>query len=412
MSPGPGSRHDAVIVGAGPNGLATAAHLQTAGLDVAIFGDPVSFWREHMPRGMLLRSSAKASSIAHPGRERTIESWADEQGRDVRYPFPIEDWIEYATWFQRTAVPQVDPRRVTSVEPRGDGFVTTLDGGEVESDRVIVAAGIAPFAWIPDVVRGLPRSLVSHSVDHPDLSAIAQGRVAVLGRGQSATESAALLRESGAEVELITRSAGVTWLGTVPDGGSAPVARSVRIRALGSRLPIPYPPTEVGGRQTGWASAFPNAFRRLPARAQAYAMQYALRPAAAHWLVERLRETDVTTNATIEHAEPAGEGLRLRLSDGSDRTVDHLLLATGYRVDIAGYPFLGPGLLERIERFEGQPILRSGMESSVPGLYFVGAPAALSFGPVMRFIVGSWYAAPTVARGIARRRQPLLARAY
>jgi pyridine nucleotide-disulfide oxidoreductase len=412
MPPGPAPRRDAVVVGAGPHGLATAAYLRAAGADVAVFGDPISFWRRHMPSGMFLRSSAKASSIAHPGRGRMLEHWAREHGREVRYPFPIEDWIQYATWFQETAVPDVDRRHVTAVERRGDGFVTTTDDGEVESRRVVVAAGIAPFAWYPENLRGLPAGLVSHSVDHRDLATIASGRVAVLGRGQSAVESAALLHELGADLELITRSSGVTWLGTVPDGGSVPVARVAQVRSLAARAPIPYPPTEVGGRSTGWASAFPNAFRRLPAATQDHAMRFALRPAAAHWLVSRMRDTKVTTNVTVDGAEPSGEALRLRLSDGSERTVDHLLLATGYRVDVAGYPFLGAGLLERIERVAGQPVLRPGLESSVPGLHFVGAPAALSFGPVMRFIVGSWYDAPAVARHFAGRRQPLLARAY
>ncbi|MDX6696607.1 MAG: FAD-dependent urate hydroxylase [Solirubrobacteraceae bacterium] len=412
MSPGPAARHQVVVVGAGPHGLASAAYLQAAGVDVAVFGRPLSFWREHMPAGMLLRSSAKASSIAHPGRRHMIEDWAREQGREVRYPFPIEDWIDYASWFQRALVPQVDPRSVTEVERRGEGFVTRLeDGEEVESGRVVVAAGIAPFAWYPEALRGLPETLVSHSVDHRDLAAVARGSVAVLGRGQSAVESAALLRERGADVELIGRS-GVLWLGTVPDGGSVPVARSARLRGLGARAPIPYPPTEVGGRQTGWASAFPNAFRRMPAWAQDYATRYALRPAAAHWLVERMRDAEITTGVTVQSAEPVGDRLRLRLTDGSERTVDHLLLATGYRVDVAGYPFLGRDLLESVQRMGGQPVLRRGMEASVPGLHFVGAPAALSFGPVMRFVVGTWYCGPTVARGIAGGRQPLFARAY
>jgi hypothetical protein len=31
-------------------------------------------------------------------------------------------------------------------------------------------------------------------------------------------------------------------------------------------------------------------------------------------------------------------------------------------------------------------------ESSTPGLHFLGAPAAWSYGPTMRFVSGSWYA--------------------
>jgi cation diffusion facilitator CzcD-associated flavoprotein CzcO len=411
-APSPSTRHDVVIVGAGPHGLAAAAYLRALGADVAIFGEPLSFWRHHMPRGMLLRSSANASSIANPGRRRTLKRWAEHQGRELLYPFPIEDWIDYATWFQRAVAPDADPRSVTGLERRGGRFRITLADGEIESDRVIIAAGIAPFARFPDPARGLPESLVSHSVDHPNLSRIGRGRVAVLGAGQSALESAALLHEAGAEVELIGRADGVLWLGTISNGGSVPMARIAQIRAIGARMPVPYPPTEVGGRSTGWVSAFPDVFRRLPSASQAYATQYALRPAGAHWLLPRLKHVKMTTGVRVERAERVGDRLGLRLSDGTERSVDHLLLGTGYDVDIARYPFLSGQLLEQIERIGGQPVLRTGMESSVPGLYFVGAPAALSFGPVMRFVVGSWYAAPAVARHITGRRQPPLARSY
>ena len=66
----------------------------------------------------------------------------------------------------------------------------------------------------------------------------------------------------------------------------------------------------------------------------------------------------------------------MELSDGSARTVDHLLFGTGYRVDIHRYPFLDPALVLQIRSVGGYPVLRPGMESSVPGLHFLGAPAA------------------------------------
>ena len=103
----------------------------------------------------------------------------------------------------------------------------------------------------------------------------------------------------------------------------------------------------------------------------------------------------------------------LRLSDGSDRAVDHVLLATGYRVDVRRYPFLEPDLLARLELAgSGYPVLGPGLESSVPGLHFMGAPAAHSFGPINRFVAGSWYSAPAVARAVAGRRQPPISFAF
>ena len=85
------------------------------------------------------------------------------------------------------------------------------------------------------------------------------------------------------------------------------------------------------------------------------------------------------------------------------------MFGTGYRVDVARYPFLGDGILRGLRRAEGYPVLRRGLESSVPGLHFVGAPAAWSFGPILRFVSGSWYAGHSVARAAAGGRAGRLA---
>jgi hypothetical protein len=77
------------------------------------------------------------------------------------------------------------------------------------------------------------------------------------------------------------------------------------------------------------------------------------------------------------------------------------MFGTGYRVDITRYRFLTDSLLRMVSRVDGYPILGRGLESSVPGLHFVGAPAARSFGPILRFVSGSWYAGRSVARVVA-----------
>ena len=82
------------------------------------------------------------------------------------------------------------------------------------------------------------------------------------------------------------------------------------------------------------------------------------------------------------------------------------MLGTGYQVDIDRYAFLPPELLAQVHRRDGYPVLGAGFESSVPGLHFVGAPAALSFGPLMRFVCGTWAAARGLTRGIVGREAP------
>lgn len=98
--------------------------------------------------------------------------------------------------------------------------------------------------------------------------------------------------------------------------------------------------------------------------------------------------------------------MRLTLDDRSERTVDHVLLGTGYSIDVRRYSFLVPGLAAAIEVVGGYPKLAAGLESSIPRLHFLGAPAAFSFGPIMRFVGRSWYDAPALTRGVLGRRQP------
>ena len=56
----------AVVIGAGPYGLSVAAHLRARGVPVRVFGEVMSSWRMHMPRGMCLKSTPSASSLSTP----------------------------------------------------------------------------------------------------------------------------------------------------------------------------------------------------------------------------------------------------------------------------------------------------------------------------------------------------------
>jgi hypothetical protein len=79
-----------------------------------------------------------------------------------------------------------------------------------------------------------------------------------------------------------------------------------------------------------------------------------------------------------------------------------VLLATGFRVDVSRYNFLGAPLLEKLKIDEGYPRLTLGLECSIEGLHFMGAPAARSFGPLVRFVSGTGYSARALTEGIAR----------
>jgi len=152
--------------------------------------------------------------------------------------------------------------------------------------------------------------------------------------------------------------------------------------------------------------AVPDLFRRLPRRIQDPLAYRSIRPAGAAWLTPRLQNVPITMTQSIVSVSTTNGSLQVRFADGSQRTVDHLLLGTGYRVDIARYPFLAASLLARVRRVNGYPVLGRGMESSVGGLHFVGAPAAWSFGPIMRFVSGGWYTGRALAKVMGDGRQP------
>ena len=99
--------------------------------------------------------------------------------------------------------------------------------------------------------------------------------------------------------------------------------------------------------------------------------------------------------------------MALKLDDGSERSVDHALLATGYRFHLSHCRFLPPEIVLQISSAQGYPVLSQAMESSIPGLHFIGVAAEQVFGPSMRFVSGAAYCARHLARGVRGRNAPL-----
>jgi thioredoxin reductase len=387
------SECDVAVIGAGPYGLAATAHLRQAGVSTHVLGDPLSFWQS-MPQGMLLRSNRTATSIADPHGPVALDAYEAATGQPVTPPVPLGQFVDYGLWVQEQVAPDVDRRHVHRLARDGRGFVLELDDGDrLRARRVVVACGIADFVHRPAAGEGLPPELVSHSSEHRDLGALAGQRVLVAGSGQSALESAALLHESGAEVEVVVRADHINWL----HGGRYH-------RMLGRAAPLVYAPTDVGPMGLSRLVAVPELFTAIPRSIQEPLAYRAIRPAGAAWLVPRLRDVPIRLRSEIHSITPGADGLRVVLSDGEARPVDHVLLATGYRVDITRYPFLDRDLVAELRVAEGYPLLRRGMETSVPGLHVVGAPAARSFGPTMRFVSGSWYTGRALARALGGER--------
>lgn len=394
---------EAVIIGAGPYGLSTAAHLKTLGVEPYVFGKPMSFWQDNMPAKMLLRSKPEASNIDAPQKSLRIESFGKTDKRKILDPLPIEDFIDYGKWFQKQVIPNLDTRFVKNVAKTNGSFeVTIQDGEKLQAKNVILALGIGFFLYKPQEFAGLPAHLAPHSSEISDLAQFRGKRVAVLGKGQSALEYAAILHEHGADAVIVTRA---------PKLAYRPYAwRKNLFRTLtsGPLLPFSYmvfPPTDLGTIKTARKMAHPEKFRREPPEVQAQLLKDCARPVGAYWLEPRLASVELKPNATVTKAEAVGERVKLTMADNSTDTVDCVILSTGYRIDISRYPVLDPALLQNIQRSaDGYPILDTGLQTSVPGLYMTGVVGERTLGPTLRFVTGTNNASPRLAASVAAKR--------
>lgn len=383
-----GTDVDIAIVGAGPYGLSAAAHLRAAGRNVRIFGDPLEFWRTQTPIGMWLRSPYRGSNLGDPRREFTLQAYERETG-PVDRPIPVERFIDYGLWFQRRIVPELDRQNVRWVTRTRSGFSVETDSGSITARRVIVAAGVGTFAYVPDELRTLDGELCSHTMSHHDLSHLARKRVMIVGGGQSALETAALLYESGADVDVIVRAPFVRWL---TEGSWKHRSRLV--------APLLYSKPDVGPALASHLVAHPRLYTKMPMDRQLRLATRSVRPAGAGWLRPRLQQVPLRVATTLTAADEAGDRVKVTLSDGTVDLVDHVVAATGYRVDLSKYRFLDPAVVAAIRSPDGYPRLTAGCETSVAGLHIIGAPAARRHGPLMRFVAGSDFAARAVTRGI------------
>jgi hypothetical protein len=355
----------------------------------------MEFWKAYMPEGMFLRSPWSASNLSDPAKKLTIDDFASTQPSGVPVPIPLDTFVNYGLWFQQQALPELHHQKIKMVERDGSAFrVTSADGLSWASRRVIIAAGLTSFSKRQDVLTKLPPEFVTHASDQRDVQRFRGKRVIVIGAGQSALESAALIHEAGGQVEVVVREQSVHWLGW-----------RARMRKLGPIYRLLYAPTDVGPAGVSRIVAKPNSVKYFPRAMQNKFRTRSLRPAGARWLIDRTKDIPITTARYVTSAEPNGNALRLGLNDNTTREVDHVLLGTGYRVNVKLYPFLSPDLIQAVKTTDGFPHLSAGLESSVPGLHFLGSPAAWSFGPLMYFVAGTEFAAGEVAGYIAKQRR-------
>ncbi len=82
----PSQTTQVAVIGAGPYGLAAAAHLRASGMETVVFGQPMEFWEKQMPKGMFLRSAWYASDISEPSGRFSLDSFKEREKQAFSAP--------------------------------------------------------------------------------------------------------------------------------------------------------------------------------------------------------------------------------------------------------------------------------------------------------------------------------------
>jgi thioredoxin reductase len=388
------------IIGAGPYGLSIAAHFRRSGIPFRIFGRPMDSWLAHMPKGMMLKSDGFASDIYDPEKTFTLRQFCAEQGieyGETGVPVHIDTFSAYGLAFRDRLVPELEDKLVVSVESVTGGFRLRLDDGETFlARRVVLAVGITHFEYVPESLAHLPSEFLSHSARHRELEPFRGHSVVVIGGGASALDLAGLLHEAGADVQLVSRREELKF-------HSQPTGKP---RSQWQQIRHPQSGLGPGMRSRFFANA-PGAFYYLPERLRLEIVRRTLGPSGGWFIRDKVvGKVPLHLGCTQQGAEVKNGRVHLSVqaADGRKREIvaEHIIAATGYRVNLERLKFLDPEIRSQVKTAGGSPVLSTTFESSMPGLYFAGVAAANSFGPVMRFAFGAGFAARTLTSALVK----------
>jgi cation diffusion facilitator CzcD-associated flavoprotein CzcO len=362
-----------LIIGAGPFGLAMAAYASHHHMDYLVVGHPMSFWHAHMPQGMYLRSACDWH--LDPLNEHTIEAYLHTQQlrpEDVE-PLARDVYLHYAQWFQEQkgiAPLAISVEQLDSVPDAPHGFEAVLaNGGTVTASHVVLAVGFQYFKHVPaEFAQMIPPGYFSHTCDCVSFEAFQGKRCLIIGGRQSAFEWAALLHDHGAAAIHVSHRHATPEFRRSDWSWVSPLVNAM----------VDHP---------GW-------FRSLSAQEkQALNQRFWAegRLKLEPWLQPRIDHDTVKIWPTSQLVScqqlPRGE-LEVTLDVGGKLTVDHIIAATGYQVDMAKIPFLSRGnILSRLQTSNGYPVLDEHFQSNIPGLFMTSMAATQDFGAFFAFTV-------------------------
>ena len=365
--------------------MATAAYAKHLGVDSLLLGKSMEFWNAHMPRGMLLRSGADWHMDATG--VYTFEAFLEAGGfekKDVD-PIPVDMFREYGRWFADCHHLRVTQSMAREIQLTEKGFVAGLeDGSGILAENVLVTPGFRHFMNFPEnLIKIVPRGRCIHTCELVEFDSLRGKRCLIIGGRQAAFEWAALISETAAEGICLAyrhdtprfESSDWTWVDPMMD------------LTLNTR---------------GWYRHLPADERTAIERRFWAEGRLKLEP----WLEPRIKKGPVRLmpHCSLEECRELDDGRMLaRLSNGQTLLVDQIILATGYRVNIAHVPYLSrESILPKLEISEGFPVLDEDFQSSVPGLFMTGLVATKDFGPFFGFVKGCPAAARIIVDRIVR----------
>jgi FAD-dependent urate hydroxylase len=374
-----------LVIGAGPFGLAVAAHARFSGIGVTVVGEPMAFWKHNMPGGMLLRSGLEWHLDA--AGVHTLESFLEEKhisSADV-HPVPVEIFREYADWFRESKKITVQPLRVTRLRRVDGHFEAECDRGEaIRANRVVATPGLAPFVNMPaEISASLPSDQVSHTATLVDFRSLAGKRCLIVGGRQSAFEWAALIAEAGAEsVDLVFRHDTPRFVTS---------DWSFTDSMIESTLRVP-----------GWFRHLDSSEREQVQKRFWSAGRLQIEP----WLWPRINRKSIRlwpNSSVVKWRSAAGGGVEAHLNQGDLLTANKVILATGYRVDLSNVPYLADEVASgRLKVDGGFPILNDDAQTTLPGLYVTGQAATHDLGPCFGFVRGCIASARIIVKNLQR----------
>lgn len=343
---------DAVVIGAGPAGLASAAQLRKQGFEPVILeaGEAVgAVWRRHYDR-LRLHTDRGHSSL--PGLPMPSAFG--------RYPSRAQVVAYLESYAERFDLKPVLHTAVHAVRREGKQWLVEAAGESLLAPVVVAAVGTASFPYTP-AWPGMAAFAgpIVHSSLYRNPKPYAGQRVLVVGFGNSGGEIALDLAEAGVDVALSVRGPVnilprdllglpiMTWA----------IAQSRLPASLVDALNGPIIRLAVGPIESlglAWAAKGPRRSVEEDGRV----------PLLDAGVVAMIRAGGVKIRGGVARFEPNA----VAFSQAPPEPFDAIILATGFRPDLRALLPDAKGVLSE----SGAPLV-SGAPTAERGLFFCGA---------------------------------------